>query len=75
MPGVTHLLRPPLAEERLTASPGGPLRYPFRRPWRDGSTALLLDPLDLLERLAALVPPAGLPMCVSTLVQIGVENE
>jgi pimeloyl-ACP methyl ester carboxylesterase len=25
-------------------------------PWRDGSTALLLDPVELLERLAALVP-------------------
>ena len=29
--------------------------YQFRRPWSDGSTALLLDPLELLERLAALV--------------------
>jgi hypothetical protein len=28
--------------------------------WRDGSTALFLDPLELLERLAALVsPPAA----------------
>jgi hypothetical protein len=50
-------VRPPLAVARLTESPGGQLLYHFRRPWRDGSTALLLDPLELLEWLAALVPP------------------
>jgi hypothetical protein len=51
-----YLLRPPLALERLTESSGGQLLYQFRRPWSDGSTALLLDPAELLERLAALVP-------------------
>jgi hypothetical protein len=57
---VRYVLRPPLALDRLTESPGGQLLYHFRRPWSDGSTALLLDPLELLERLAALVPaPRG----------------
>ena len=37
------------------------LLYQFRRPWRDGSTALLLEPVELLERLAALVPPQAAP--------------
>ena len=36
--------------------------YQFRRPRRDGSTALVLDPLELLERLAALVPAPGRPL-------------
>jgi hypothetical protein len=53
---VRYVLRPPLALDRLTESSGGQLLYQFRRPWSDGSTALLLDPLELLERLAALVP-------------------
>ena len=57
-----YILRPPLALERLTESPGGQLLYQFRRPWRDGSTALLLDPLELLGRLAALVPPPRRPL-------------
>jgi len=48
--------------ERLTESTGGQLLYQFRRPWSDGSTALLLDPLELLERLAALVPPPRRPL-------------
>jgi hypothetical protein len=59
---VRYLVRPPLALTRLTESSGGQLLYQFRRPWRDGSTALLLDPLELLERLAALVPPPRRPL-------------
>ena len=57
-----YILRPPLALERLTESTGGQLLYQFRRPWSDGSTALLLDPLELLERFAALVPPPRRPL-------------
>jgi putative transposase len=57
-----YLLRPPLALERLSESSGGQLLYQFRRPGRDGSTALLLAPLELLERLAALVPPPRRPL-------------
>lgn len=51
-----YLLRPPLALERLTETSGGQLLYQRHRPWSDGSTALLLDPGELLERLAVLVP-------------------
>jgi hypothetical protein len=59
---VRYLVRPPLALDRLTERTSGQLLYQFRRPWRDGSTALLLDPLELLERLAALVPPPRRPL-------------
>jgi len=57
-----YLRRPPLAVARLTESTGGQRLCQFRRPWRDGSTALLMDPLELLERLAALVPPPRRPL-------------
>ena len=29
----------------------------LKRPWSDGTTHILLDPLDFLSKLAALVPP------------------
>ncbi|HEV8306094.1 MAG TPA: transposase [Methylomirabilota bacterium] len=58
---VRSLVRPPLALERLADSTGGQLLYHFRRPWHDGSTALLLEPQELPERLAALVPPPRRP--------------
>jgi hypothetical protein len=38
------------------------VRPTFRRAWSDGSTALLLEPLELVERLAALVPPRRRPL-------------
>jgi hypothetical protein len=59
---LERLVRPPLALARLTESSSDQLLYQFRRPWRDGSTALLLDPLELLERRAALVPPPRRPL-------------
>jgi len=31
--------------------------YRFKRPWRDGSRAVVLEPLAFVERLAALIPP------------------
>ena len=57
-----YLLRPPLALERLTETSGGQLLYQLRRPWADGSVALLLTPLERLERLAALVPAPRTPL-------------
>src|SRR5690606_807270 len=35
----------------------GRVRLAFKAPWKDGTHAVLLDPLDLIARLAALVPP------------------
>ena len=52
-----YLLRPPLALERLTESSGGQLLYELPHPRRDGSTHLLLDPLELIEKLSVLIPP------------------
>ncbi|MDF1566121.1 MAG: transposase [Deltaproteobacteria bacterium] len=52
-------LRPPFAEGRLEEGPAGELYYRLRKPLSDGRTHLLLDPLELLGRLANLVPPKG----------------
>jgi Putative transposase len=51
-----YLLRPPLALERLSESSTGQLLYELAHPRADGATHLLLDPLELLEKLAVLVP-------------------
>ena len=52
-----YLARPPLAQERLSLHPDGRVRLGFKAPWKDGTHAVLLDPLDFIARLAALVPP------------------
>ena len=49
--------RPPLAAERLTKLDDGRLCYRLKHRWRDGTTHILLEPVALLERLAACIPP------------------
>jgi hypothetical protein len=49
--------RPPLALSRLSFAEGGKVAYRLKRPGKNGARALLLSPLELLRRLAALIPP------------------
>ena len=42
--------------ERLERLADGRLLYRFKRPWRDGTTQFVFAPLELLEKLSALVP-------------------
>jgi hypothetical protein len=49
--------RPPLATERLSLLPDGRLLYRLKHRWRDGTTHMIFEPLELVEKLAALVPP------------------
>ena len=51
------LLRPPLALERLTESSPGQLLFELAHPRADGTTHLLLDPPELIEKIALLIPP------------------
>jgi hypothetical protein len=43
--------------ERLALTAQGDVRYRLKTPYRDGTTHILLEPLDFLGRLASLVPP------------------
>ncbi len=51
-----YAARPPLAIERLSLLPDGRLLYRRKRRWRNGTTHVILEPLELVEKLAALVP-------------------
>jgi hypothetical protein len=52
-----YAARPPVATERLSRMEDGRLLYRLKHRWRDGTTHVVFEPLELLERLAALVPP------------------
>jgi hypothetical protein len=52
-----YILRPPLANDRLKILDDGDVRLEFKRPWSDGTSSIELEPLALIARLAALVPP------------------
>ena len=48
--------RPPVAADRLARLPDGRLSYRLKTPWSNGATHVLFEPLELVERLAVLVP-------------------
>jgi len=50
------LLRLPVAQERLCLTGDGHILLELKSEWADGTSHLLFDPLELLERLAALTP-------------------
>ena len=54
-----YISRPALSEKRLSLTSGGRVRYRFKTPWRDGTTDVVLDPLDFLARLG---PPGAVPV-------------
>ncbi len=45
-----------LHEEQLSTDDYSNVVYRFKKPWDDGTTALKLTPMELMERLVALVP-------------------
>src|SRR6266566_5841273 len=51
-----YAARPPLSMDRLEALPDGRLRYWFKTAWRNGTTHAIFQPLEFMEKLAALVP-------------------
>src|SRR5437660_8258261 len=51
-----YCARPPIAMERLEPLADGRLLYRFKRPWRDGTTHVVFEPLELLEKLVAIIP-------------------
>jgi len=57
-----YIARPPFAADRLTWSRQGRLLFELRKPWRDGTTHIVFEPLTFIERLAALVPPPRMHM-------------
>ena len=52
-----YVSRPPVAVDRMALTASGQVRYSLKTPYRDGTTHIVLEPLDLMARLAALVPP------------------
>ena len=52
-----YVARPAVATERLSLLLDGRVSYCLRHKWRDGTTHVLFEPLELMEKLAALVPP------------------
>jgi hypothetical protein len=53
---IRYTARGAVALEHLAEDINGDLVYSFTTPWSDGTTGITLSPVELLEKLAALVP-------------------
>jgi hypothetical protein len=51
-----YALRPPVAHDRIQLTGDGQVLVELRHRWADGTTHVVFDPIELLERLAALTP-------------------
>ena len=52
-----YAARPPLAHDRLAARPDGSLTLRLKSRWRDGTTHIVMQPRDLIDRIVPLIPP------------------
>jgi hypothetical protein len=52
-----YVARPPLANDRLEETSDGRVLLRLKAPWRDGTTHMLMERSELLERLVPLIPP------------------
>jgi hypothetical protein len=51
-----YVLRPPFAQERLRRRSDGRVALELKTAWHDGTRELVFEPLEFLERLAAMTP-------------------
>jgi hypothetical protein len=52
-----YVARPPLANERLEERPDGTLALRLKTRWRDGTTYIVMERHELIDRLVPLIPP------------------
>ena len=52
-----YVARPPLGNDRLELRPDGSLALRLKTRWRDGTTHIVMQPQELIDRLVPLIPP------------------
>jgi hypothetical protein len=52
-----YIVRPALCGQRLSLLPSGDVLFKLKRTWSDGTKSLVFTPMELIEKLAVLVPP------------------
>jgi putative transposase len=60
-----YLLRPPLAQDRVRLRADGRVLVQLKIIWHDGTCHFLFDPIEFLEKLAALIPRPAINLLLS----------
>ena len=53
---ISYTARPAISTERMSLTESGDIKYELKKAWSNGKTHVLLSPLELIEKLCALVP-------------------
>ena len=53
---IRYTARPSLSTDRLSLTVDGDIKYELKKAWSNGITHVLLSPMELIEKLASLVP-------------------
>ena len=51
-----YILRPPLAQERLSETADGNILFEMKRQFSDGTTHMVFRPMEFIEKLVAIIP-------------------
>ena len=70
-----YVLRPPIAQEHVTMTDEGLVAVQLKKPFRDGTVSVEMDPLSLVSRLAASVHPETPTECEASYDNVVVPRE
>jgi len=78
-----YISRPAVSEKRLSLTPNGNIRYQLETPYKDGTTHVIFEPLDLMAHIPVRHPAgdqrssktAILPICHSPPRRTGAETK
>ena len=59
-----YIIRPAVAEKRLSLTPNGNVRYQLKTPYRDGTTHVIFEPLDDIETCPACGAAVRIIACI-----------
>ncbi len=65
-----YIARPAISEKRLSISPQGKLRYRIKTPWKNGTTHVEFEPVELMARIHARHPAGDLRSSKSEILPI-----
>ncbi len=51
-----YIARPPIAQDRLRLNDLGQVVYQLKKPYSDGTSHIVMSPLELLEKITAIIP-------------------
>jgi len=65
-----YIARPAISEKRLSLSPQGRVRYQLKTPWRNGTTHVEFEPVDLMAHIPVRHPAGDLRSSKSAILPI-----